>query len=185
MRFPFAMLLCACQGESVASTTTAAASDTGGEFAAVCSMTGNLVTNGDFAGGVGGWANNAFVVEAATGPCGKGLRLTATTANGELGQTVERPFAKGTRFRLRALFRIVKQAGTIQPGVLARFLHGTGTAEAYTQTLVAQTLSSKEWQRLEIAAPLERDEDRVKVFVQLDESAGDVFEVGAVTLTVE
>ncbi len=171
---------------SDASSSDAATSDAG-ELAAACAGKGSLVVNGDFSMGGSGWTNEAFDIAPIPGPCGKALRLTNLAAYSELRQLVGAPpLKKGTRYHLRALFRNPGRDAGLQPGVIARFFHRDAKGdEVYTQTLVVQALNNKDWHLVELAVPLEQDEERLAIYVLSEEAKGQTFDLGLVSLVTE
>lgn len=201
LRIALASLLCGCQGESVVASTDAGPADTSaidtsatdtsaidaGELAAACTIKGNLLTNGDFAMGASGWKNNSFTFEPIAGPCGKALRLTSTAPYAGLGQDPSGvPLKMGTRFHLRAILHDKGRDSGQQPGVLVRFFHRNDAGvEVYTQTIDVRAVPTNTWHLAELAVPLERDEERLEMYVVSVSGANDTFDVGLVSLVVE
>ncbi len=137
MRLPilFVMLLGACEGEPVASVdpTTDAATD-----AATCTGA-NLVPNGSFDAGTAGWLpyNCIPELDPAGGPCGNAVRLRSLKLYGTIARRINRPFASGTRFRLRAWFRADVPVAEV-PSVSVGFHHPGDGGEVSTQSFSAR-----------------------------------------------
>jgi len=102
-----ALSLAACEGERVASSRVDDAGgpevDADNECAPV---EGNLIPDGDFAGGAGAWYPEDAKTVIVPGRCGrKALRLYEIKRYGRVYNDYKVPLPKGTRLRLRAWFK--------------------------------------------------------------------------------
>lgn len=155
--------------------------------AATCVPAGNLVPDGDFAGGFASWVVEKAQLEWIDGPCGgKAVRVYGASSYGAISRWFGSSLAKGTKLHLRAWFKASGVGGAQLPALSCVGV-GTDDAGIETRTEAFAVFGTRgpTWELAETTFTLPSDVNGFGVVISSRNPDADEFAVGAVSLVVE
>ena len=179
-----------CHGAAVDQAADTSGSDTSGSDTSAsdagCTLTPNLVTNGDFSSDLSGWGLDATKAEIIPGPCGgKGVRLYDLHSYGSITRPIFFAGKKGQRVRIRAWFRASGTLAPSAPLLWCGFPAYPDGGEGPEVKTPATDLSATTWKPYEASLTLDSDVTGCTVVIASGRSDPDEFAIAQVSFALE
>ena len=186
----FVLFVVGCQGDPVVPATTDATADasadtsTAADTDACPAIPGNIVTDGDFTTGAGGWKPADCKSELIDGKCGKGLRLTEVLPSGRVGRAYYVVLPNDAKLRLRAWFKKVAGKAAGQGRVFIRSYWKDDAGAEHYDDYDAVGPAGDDWAVAESVVTLRHEQpEAFEIF--LGPRVGDSIEVSNVSVVKE